>query len=138
VLLLIYVPVLVSLPILLVIGLVFFVVPGGFIIVLGALYYGLSWLIGVFGFSAARRWRAHRDRARAARPDVAPVRPRGQPRFEPAGASASTPVALALESHRGDVSAANVSVARRADGVTRLEPAELRPFRDSDDRRHVA
>jgi hypothetical protein len=138
VLLFVYAPVLVSLPILLVIGSVFFVVTGGFIIVLGGLYLALTWLIGLVGLAATRRWGAHRARKRAARADVVPVRPRGQPRFGPADAFASTPVPLALGSHRRDVSAANVSVARRADGVPQLEPAELGPIRDSDDRRQAA
>lgn len=136
--LLVYAPVLVSLPILLVVGLVFFVVPGGFIIVLGGLYWAVSSLIGVVGLGAMRRWRAHRARTRAARADVAPVRRREQPRFEPAGAFDSTPMPLALASHRGDVPAANVAVARRANSVPQFEPAELRPIRDSDDRRYVA
>jgi hypothetical protein len=114
--LLVYAPVLVILPILLLVFIMFMVVRGGFIIVLAVLFWVLPWLIGVVALAATRRWRAHRARVRAARTDVVPVRPRGQPRFEPAAAIASTTVSLALGSR----------------------PAELGPIRDSDDRPHVA
>jgi hypothetical protein len=134
VVLLAYAPVLVSLPILLVAG-VFVVVAGGFFFVLGSVYCVLSWLIGLVWLAA--RWRrARRARGRAARADVVPIRPRGQPRFERAGAFASTPPAHV--SRGATVSAANLSVARRAGGVRQLGPAERGPIRDSDDRRHVA
>jgi hypothetical protein len=134
---LVYAPVLVSLPILLLVA-IMIAIPGGFIILLAGLYWALSSLIGLVGLAATRRWRAHRARVRTARADVAPVRPGGQPRCEPAGAFASTQVPLALGNRRGEVSAANVSVARRAKGVPQLGPAELGPIRNSDDRRHAA
>jgi hypothetical protein len=130
-----YAPVLVSLPILLVVG-VFVVVPGGFFFVLGSVYWVLSWLIGLVWLAATRWRRARRARVRAARADVVAVRPRGQPRCEPAGAFAPTPLAPSSRGAAG--SAANLSVARRAGGVRQLGPAELGPIRDSDDRRHVA
>jgi hypothetical protein len=40
---LIYAPTLLCLPVLLVVGLVFVVIPGGFIVVLGGLYYQARW-----------------------------------------------------------------------------------------------
>ena len=49
-----YVPILLCLPVLLV-GLVFVFIPGGFIIVLGGLYYALVGFIGLLGRAASRR-----------------------------------------------------------------------------------
>ena len=53
--LLVYAPLLLCLPALLVVGLVFVVVPGGFIVVLGAVYYVLAGFTGLVGFAAAKR-----------------------------------------------------------------------------------
>jgi hypothetical protein len=44
--LLVYAPVLLGLPVLLAVGLVFVLVPGGFMIVFGALYYASAWVMG--------------------------------------------------------------------------------------------
>jgi hypothetical protein len=56
-----YSPVLILLPILLVVGLVFTVVTGGFIIVLTGLYFMLVQIIGVVGLAARARRRARRE-----------------------------------------------------------------------------
>jgi hypothetical protein len=53
--LLVYAPLLLCLPALLVVGLVFVAVPGGFIVVLGAVYYVLAGFTGLVGFAAAKR-----------------------------------------------------------------------------------
>jgi hypothetical protein len=55
-----YAPVLLFLPILLVVGLVFVVVAGGFLIVLSGLYFMLVAIIGVVGLAARGRRRARR------------------------------------------------------------------------------
>lgn len=138
VLLFVYAPVLVSLPILLPVLIIFMLVPGGFIVVLAGLYWALSSLIGVVSLAATGRRRVRRSRIPSATEDVGSVSPLGQPRLEPAGAFASTPVPLELGSRRRDVSAQNVVIARRADGVPQVGPAELAPIRETDDRRHVA
>ncbi len=133
----VYAPVLLGLPILLPILIIFLVVPGGFIVVLAGIYYAFLWLAGVVGLAASRWWRTHRARVRAVRAEAVPVRRQAQPRFEPAGAFALTSLPLALGSAR-DVSAGTVSIARRADGVPQLVRAERAPVPDSDDRRQAA
>jgi hypothetical protein len=66
--LLFYSPVLIFLPILLLGGIVFVVVPGGFIIVLiGACYFASVGLIGLFGLATKRpRHAIHANRQRSA------------------------------------------------------------------------
>jgi hypothetical protein len=62
-----YVPALMALPILLIVGIVFVIVPGGFIVVAVALWYVLMSFLGMVGL-AATRWqvaRATRRRDRA-------------------------------------------------------------------------
>ena len=61
-LLLAYFPLLLCVPILLVVGLVFVVVPGGFIIVLAGAYYLWIGFIGLLGSAAEQRRRATRAR----------------------------------------------------------------------------
>ena len=137
-LLFVYAPVLVSFPILLVIGSVFFVVTGGFIIVLGGLYLALTWLIGLVGLAATRRWGAHRARKRAARADVVPVRRAGNRGSGRLMLFASPRCHSRSEVIEGTDRLRTCPVARRADGVPQLEPAEFGPIRGSDDRRQAA
>ena len=59
-----YAPILMGLPLLLLGGVVFVVVPGGFIIVLGALYYAAVGLTGLLGLAASGRSRDRASRAR--------------------------------------------------------------------------
>ena len=86
------------------------------------LYLALTWLIGLVGLAATRRWGAHRARKRAARADVVPVRPRGQPRF--AGrlmpSTASPRCHSRSEVIEGTDRLRTCPVARRADGVPQL------------------
>jgi hypothetical protein len=56
-----YAPILLCLPLLLLVG-VFVCIPGGFIIVLGGLYYALVWLTGLLGLAVSRRRRSRASR----------------------------------------------------------------------------
>lgn len=82
-----FAPVLALLPVLLVVGAVLLVVPGGFIIVLGAGIYASLALVGVVG-AAAKTWRdARRSRAPRGHTSSAPARP-SRPGYRPAGVGA--------------------------------------------------
>src|SRR5437763_15812072 len=59
----IYTPALLCLPALLLVGVVFVVIPGGFIIVLGALYYLLMGFVGEVGLASRTAWRARLSRS---------------------------------------------------------------------------
>jgi hypothetical protein len=59
-----YAPILLCLPVLLLVGLVFVVIPGGFIIVLGGLYYAFVGFTGLLGLAVSRRPRARASRVR--------------------------------------------------------------------------
>ena len=59
---LVYAPFLLFLPVLLVAGLVFVVVPGGFIVVLGGLYYAAAGVVGLLGLAARQRRQAGASR----------------------------------------------------------------------------
>lgn len=78
VVILVYAPVLLFLPVSLLAGVVFVVVPGGFILVLGALYYALTTVAGLLGLAAAERWRARAARVRGASTTVEHRSPLGQ------------------------------------------------------------
>jgi hypothetical protein len=110
-LILVYSPVLLCLPILVVVGIVFVVVPGGFIIVLGGLYWASAEFIGLAGLAASRRRRAARSRRRRARPASVLAPQAMRRRFEPAAAApgAST---VALRNDRAPGPAPNLVVHR--------------------------
>jgi hypothetical protein len=89
-----YWPSLFYLPILLIAG-VFLLVPGGFMIVLGAVYFGAQ-VFGLFVLGAAR---VPRQRTRAASPSS--VRQATTPRARRSGAVVATPIAAALLADEG-------------------------------------
>jgi hypothetical protein len=95
-----YAPFLLFLPVLLLAGVVFVVVPGGFIIVLGGLYYTATWFAGLLGLAANRRWRAHTLRVRPANPSIERTPLPGRASFGPPGVIAPTPAAVALRHDR--------------------------------------
>jgi hypothetical protein len=111
-LILVYSPVLLCLPILLVVGLVFVVVPGGFIIVLGGLYWASAAFIGLAGLAARRRERAARSRTRRTRLTSVLAPQTKRRRFEPAGTVAPVPSTVALRYDRVPGPAPNVLVHR--------------------------
>lgn len=80
-----FVPVLAFLPVLLVVGIFLVVVPGGFIIVLGAVFYASLALFGAVGTVAKTQWDAARSKAPRAHPSSAPGHAISQPRYRPAG-----------------------------------------------------
>jgi hypothetical protein len=110
---LVYVPVLMCLPVLLVVGVVFVVVPGGFVIVLGALYWVSVQFIGLAALGARRAWRASRSRKRSARARLVPARPSRQAAFKPVGAVAATPITAGPASHPLAPSARKILPIRR-------------------------
>jgi hypothetical protein len=125
-LILVYAPVLLCLPILVVGGIVFVVVPGGFIIVLGSLYWASAELIGLAGLAASRRRRAARSRTQRARP-AAVLAPQSQRRrYEPAGAVAPAASAVALRYDRAPGPGPTVPVHRpSAPGGNRILSAGI-------------
>lgn len=99
-LILVYAPVLVGLAILAVVGIVFVLVPGGFIIVLGGLYFMSTELIGLAGLAARNRRRAARSRTRRTRPTSVLAPQTKRRRFEPAGTAAPVLSTVALRYDR--------------------------------------
>jgi hypothetical protein len=83
-----YLPFLLFIPILLVLGIFFVIVPGGFIIVLAGAYYASLEVLGLLGLAARRRRRAVRANRRRAQGGLALVTPR------PPGSQLARPVAL--------------------------------------------
>jgi hypothetical protein len=83
-----YFPFLLFLPILLVLGIFFVIVPGGFIIVLAGAYYASMEVLGLLGLAARKRRRAVRANRRPARGSFTLVTPRTP------GSQSGRPVAL--------------------------------------------
>ena len=83
-----YLPFLLFIPILLILGIVFVIVPGGFIIVLAGAYYASLEVLGLLGLAAGRRRRAARANRRRANATLTLVTPRAP------GSQAGQPVAL--------------------------------------------
>jgi hypothetical protein len=84
-----YLPFLLFIPILLVLGILFVIVPGGFIIVLAGAYYASLEVLGLLGLAAGRRRRAVRANRRRAQGSHALVTPSTR------GSQLGRPVALA-------------------------------------------
>ena len=80
-----FAPVLAFLPVLLVVGIIFVVVPGGFIIVLGAVFYGSLALFGAVGTAAKTRGDAVRSKAPRDHTRSAHGYSISQPGYRPAG-----------------------------------------------------
>jgi len=95
-----YAPILLCLPVLLLAGVVFVVVPGGFIIVLGGLYYATMWLASLVGLAANRRWRARASRMRRTNTNLGNIAVSGRASFGPRGAIVPNPVAVHLTNDR--------------------------------------
>jgi hypothetical protein len=122
----IYTPALLCLPALLLVGVVFVVIPGGFIIVLGALYYLLMGFIGLVGLASRTAWRARRSRSASGATGLVPARtPAREPAFAPARIASATPAIAGLPNDRAVRSAANRLLGRGADGMSRVASAEV-------------
>lgn len=87
-------------PVLLLVGIVFVVVPDGFIIVLGALYYAATWFAGLLGLAASRRWRARASHARRTNTTFEKTSPSRRAQFGPRGVIAPKPIAVPLTNAR--------------------------------------
>ena len=129
---LVYAPVLMSLPILLVVGLVFVVVPGGFIIVLGALYWGAVQSIGLAALGARRARQASRSLRRSSRPDFVSARPTRQATFKPAAAVAGASIVGASATDSLTPSARELLLSRRS----QPEPLARHRITDADSATH--
>jgi hypothetical protein len=97
---LVYAPFLLLLPVLLLGGVVFVVVPGGFIIVLGALSYAATGFAGLLGLAASRRSRARASHARRANTTFEKTSPSRRAPLGPRGAIAPNPIAVSLANAR--------------------------------------
>jgi hypothetical protein len=93
-----YAPILLFLPLLLLAGVVFVVVPGGFIIVLGGLYYAATGFAGFLGVATTGPWRTRASRVRQANTTVARRSPSGHASLDPRRAIA--PVAVPITTDR--------------------------------------
>jgi hypothetical protein len=114
-----YAPILLCLPLLLVLG-VLFCIPGGFIIVLGGLYYALAWFTSLLGLAVSRGRRAGASRGPS---NVSPenVSRSVRPSFGSRPAIAAGPTALGLASDPAFGSAPNLELSRRgSDEVNRV------------------
>jgi hypothetical protein len=127
-----YAPFLLYLPVLLVLGLVFVVVPGGFIIVLGGLYYAGMGLTGLLGLAASQRRQANASRVRQRNARFETPLPFSRSPSHRRGAIAPSPIAVGFSNDRAVGSPGNVRLSRRrsddVDLVARLDrqrvPAE--------------
>ncbi|MFL5865193.1 MAG: hypothetical protein ACJ780_31245 [Solirubrobacteraceae bacterium] len=109
---LVYAPFLLCLPVLLLAGVVFVVVPGGFIVVLGGLYYAAMWFGGLLWFAANRRWRARSSRVRRANTTIENTSPSGRASFGPRRATAPSPGAVRLTNDRAAGAAPSLVLGR--------------------------
>jgi hypothetical protein len=115
-----YTPILLCLPLLLVAG-VLFCIPGGFILVLGGLYYALAWLFtGLLGLAVSRRRQARASRVRANASSENVTRS-ARSSFGSRPAIAARPAAFGLATDPAVGSAPNMELSRRgSDDVNRL------------------
>lgn len=119
-----YVPILLCLPVLLV-GLVLVFIPGGFIIVLGGLYYALVWFTGLLGLAVGRRrWSG----ASRVPPNTSSenASPSGRSSSGSRRAIAARPTALGATTNPAVGSAPNLELSRRASDDIDLAAARER------------
>ena len=121
-----YTPILLCLPLLLLVG-VLVCIPGGFIIVLGGLYYALVGFIGLLGLAV--RWR---PLARASRvpPNTGTEHASrsGRSSLDPRRAIAGRPTAFGVPTDPTVGSAPNLELTRRASGEVNLVAARQRGY----------
>ena len=131
---LVYAPILLCLPVLLLVGLVFFVVPGGFIIVLAGLYYAAAGFTGLLGLEASRRWRTRRSRVRRADTSFENASPSSRSSSGRRGAIGPRPIAVGFMNDRAGGSAPNVPLSRRrSDDVDPVAPLQRDRVPDGQD-----
>jgi hypothetical protein len=129
-----YAPILLCLPLLLLIGVVFVVIPGGFIIVLAGLYYAAAGFTSLLGLEVTRRWRARSSRVRRADKSFENASPSGGRSSGPRGAIARRPVAVGSTNDRVIAAAPSVLLSRRgSDDVDLVAPLERSRVPDGQD-----
>ena len=121
-----YAPILLCLPLLLLVG-VFVCIPGGFIIVLGGLYYALVWLTGLLGLAVRRRPRA-RDSQVPPNTSSENASRSGRSSFGSRRAIAARPTAFGLTVDPAVGSAPNLELTQRASGEVNLVAARQRGY----------
>jgi hypothetical protein len=126
-LILAYAPILLCLPVLLIVGLVFVVIPGGFIVVLGGLYYAFVGLTGLLGLAVSRRRRAGASRV-PPKTSFENASRSGRSPFDPGRAIAARPTAYGLTSDRAVGSAPNLALRRRGPDEVNLVAARERGY----------
>lgn len=107
-----YAPILLCLPVLLVVGVVFVVIPGGFIIVLGGLYYALVGFTGLLGLAVGRQRRVRASRVPPNTSSENASRS-GRSLFGSRQAIAARPTAFGLTTDPTVGSAPNLELSRR-------------------------
>jgi hypothetical protein len=119
-----YTPILLCLPVLLAIA-VFVCIPGGFIVVLGGLYYALVWLTGLVGLAVTRR---RRSRASRVPPNTGSENASRSSRssFGSPRAIAARPTAFGLTTDPAVEPAPNVKLSRRGSDDINLVAARER------------
>ena len=133
-LILAYAPILLCLPVLLLIGVVFVVVPGGFIVVLAGLYYAAAGFTSLLGLSVTRRWRARRSRVRRADTSFEHASRSGRRSSGARGVIVPRPVAVGATNDRVVAAAPNVVLSRRgSDDVNLVAPLERSRVPDRQD-----
>jgi hypothetical protein len=129
-----YAPILLCLPVLLLIGVVFVVVPGGFIVVLAGLYYAAAGFTSLLGLEVTRRWRARRSRVGRADVSLENASRSGRSSSGRRGAIAPRPVAVGATKDRAAASAPNLLLSRRgSDDVDLVAPLERGRLPDGQD-----
>jgi hypothetical protein len=119
-----YAPILLCLPVLLVVG-VFVCIPGGFIVVLGGLYYALVWLTGLLGLAVSRRRRSRASRVPPKTSSENASRS-GRSSFGPRQAIAARPTAFGLTTRPAVGPAPNLELRRRGSDDINLVAARER------------
>jgi hypothetical protein len=129
-----YAPILLCLPVLLLVGIVFVVVPGGFIIVLAGLYYAAAGFNGLLGLEATRRRGARRSRVRRADTSFENASPSSRSSSRRREARGPRPIAVGFTNHRAVGSAPNVPLNRRGShDVDPVAPLQRGRVRDGQD-----
>lgn len=119
----VYAPILLCLPVLLV-GLMLVCIPGGFIIVLGGLYYAFVWFTGLLGLAAIRRRWSGGPRVRP-NPSSENASRSGRPSL---GSRRARPTAFGLTTDPAVASAPNLELSRRVSNDINLLAARERGY----------
>src|SRR3954454_19418920 len=135
---LLYVPALIGLPILLLAGILFVVVPGGFIIVVGALGYALMSFLGMVGLAAKSRWQAARATRRQDRAGSVVTRKTTRSPARPVAAAAAPIAAGFLNGQSAGLQRDLLTHRGEPDGVSGVPGTRIASARSASDQRRAA